>query len=1407
MAGPLRCKEKRIDMSCIQNGNKISQTSKDFSTSLSLIFYDSESLIAAQEKRGRERLLPHLIAELYVRYCFAHDSQISDYLKQVLDEPLSSRLFDESLNFPWGKPRFATDLDFGESRKIKTAIDERWELYSQADGAFPVCSEDDAFLLPFLLTPHAGEDPWAVDYVGNKIPEWDEAVACMKGDYQVKVMLPSDHPQLTGHSLQLPVFLSILVKDGKFPPFDPFRFIITGALDAGRLSPVLVMTKYKVLQKKYPDAVFACPRPQEDCRDEFGDNVEIMPIGLSLPEIRNFCSEAVHFHHLLKGESRDGQLPGKDFFGRDDELRKIHQLLNPDNGRNKKIPLLLGASGIGKTGLALQYGKISHPFEYPLECVLLDAGTSYTSLLDIFAVFIDSPYYQRRYGFRVHPEIQKPDEKFKALVYQFAQKKQRILFILDNLNPGIVLNADVEKYFSEYQHSVVDFIATATLCDFKTTPDDLIEIIRIDGLSEKDGIGLLNHKHAVTNLEEKQAANEIVHFLDGNAWALDVVGEDVKQMSGSYRAKLEELKKHPLQAVTPNSPMARIAHGEVIDPCVLFQPVLERLDKKELLLAQAAACCDPEYIFPKWLDEFYEQKVKTVDVTSLSETPINQLVKAHILLRGQVFLSMHRLTHAVIIKKYKYECVEHRRFLEQLLTARNQQYDVSEMVAYAKFMRYRLSDPRSKHQGTNINDSPRPKADVIDIISRNIPISYHPLEKEFSNRLEKETYLYSFAVVFAATESPAEKQIQYLNAISELFHCSFRRTVLSTLIHDATRIDWEDIKLLLATEKRQNAWLADAVFLLNQAPQTQHERLKEIIVQFMKIFNRNVGQISELIENYLVISTESAPSTLWEKIKTMPGNYSWKSILDFRKIGFNKLWDPLICKLYTTELICKNFEIDHRLYDNLAQYDMPHVTPVLDFITKCKIIRWMMTSDMNSLKDNFFEFWHHYSDICRKANNILYVFGEKEVDFPTFEIKFDDDYSAINQDRWYASLKKAYAQYKNFSSVVDQKSEILRRQLKLYQQGKLTISAVQLIAEEQLELERKKQQHEDEKRIFEFTRAGKKFQFETECSETVNIPFDYILTATYFCDSWFILSSGSLWYSKDCVQWKKIDQFPAARCNNLVVINDILFAWETPWVTQFYFSRNGFNWNTGRLSCKVERINTFFHFNDMWWISVNVYHDFSYVKEVFFLNSEEKCSSGRKTVFFTSNNLSGDWKQSLDFSLSDGQIISSNSLLATEDRIFAIRSWDYCYHDNKHIPDSAVFVFSNDNKQWVEASCSHELTRWDEPAAETCGLFLPTDRGFFCATDKGLFVSDKGNSWKKIEGWEPFSSPKTFATIDDLLFLVDDYNLYIYHDTCGLRVFTPQFQFDELFINDNNFIAMDRRNKKIFHGKFRIKSQ
>ena len=705
-----------------------------------------------------------------------------------------------------------------------------------------------------------------------------------------------------------------------------------------------------------------------------------------------------------------------------------------------------------------------------------------------------------------------------------------------------------------------------------------------------------------------------------------------------------------------------------------------------------------------------------------------------------------------------------------------------------------------------------PDRDILDIISQNIPISYHPLMAELTDSSERETYLYSFTLVFAAAKSLEERQGHYLKSISQLFHCPFSTAVIEEQINDPKHIDLKRIRSLLSTEKRQNAWLADAVFLLDSAPQPMHEKIKKTIVEFMKTFNRNEKSVSELVENYLFISDEKDPSALWKKIETMPGNYSWKTILDFRKIAFGELWEPLIDKLWEEldDFSDKNWETKCRLQDNLWNYELVdpefHLSVIGDFLAQCKLTRSIMTSDMNDLINNFNTFWGHYANLWRQANHVLYIFGEEQIDCPSFIIEFDNDYSSVNEKKWFESIKKAYGQYQEFNNIFSQKPEILRRQLKLYQQGKFTESAARLIAEEEKAKERKRQEEEKKKEIFEFSQAGKKYRLKVEYSEVENLPFEisHINSGTiaFFQDKWYLISKG-LWCSKDCMQWEKVEKFAGDNCDKLIVTNNTLLAWASYGDGKYFFSEDGFNWNTGTISCKGWRMNIF-HFADKWWISSNISHEYSYTEKGWLWDSERK-GNGEKTVFFESDSLSGEWKESKKFSLSDGQIISEGSLLAANDKLLAIRSWDYSYHNDKHLPYCAVFLYSAEDG-WYKASCSHELTRWGyEPDPHMEGVFLQTSDGIYCATDKGFFFSEDGQSWIKKNEDQSFYHPR-LSTIDYLLLIADGRSLYIYESGCGIREFKPGFEFDNIYFENNLFIAFDPQNKQTFYGRFQTEA-
>ena len=630
------------------NSNKIINIArKGFADSLALALYKTDDLLACLCSRGKEHSLPNVLAELYVRYCFAPSPDLRLKLSDLLPDGVGETLLSVANRFPYSEPPFATDLDYGNTRKIKEAIAARWNHFANADGAFPVCSENDAFLLPFYLHEHQENTPLVIDWNGNEIAEWNDAIEKLHIPYQVKVSI-SGNVKLEGHSLQLPVYLASLVKSNNFLPFDPYRFIATGAIENSLLKPVLFATKYDVLHHKYANALFVCPKPSEDCVIADTDT-EIIPVGFSLHDTRNFCAEFIVKHHLLKNEPAS-----KSFSGRQYELSKIHSLLNPYSNQNKKIPLLLGASGIGKTALANQYAKIMTGCEYYGYALLNGASNS---LPDLFNTFYSNPTNQERFGFIIPDALKTSQEKFESFLHQIKRCGKRVLFILDNLAPELQLNEDIKDFFPDYAESCIDIIATANVCQFCVNDDDIVCTLRIDGLSVTDGIGLLQNKRTIESAEEREAAKEIVDFLGGNAWALAVVGETLKQapekFDDDYREKLKELRQLPLETLTPDSGMVRISHGKEIDPVKLLQPVLDRLDPETLEIAQVAACCAPEYIYPKWLKDFYElqHNVKfDTDRQWRKKNIIASLKQSNILQEYGELFHMHRLTRLLLQK-------------------------------------------------------------------------------------------------------------------------------------------------------------------------------------------------------------------------------------------------------------------------------------------------------------------------------------------------------------------------------------------------------------------------------------------------------------------------------------------------------------------------------------------------------------------------------------------------------------------------------------------------------------------------------------------------------------------------------------------------------------------------------------
>ena len=357
------------------------------------------------------------------------------------------------------------------------------------------------------------------------------------------------------------------------------------------------------------------------------------------------------------------------------------------------------------------------------------------------------------------------------------------------------------------------------------------------------------------------------------------------------------------------------------------------------------------------------------------------------------------------------------------------------------------------------------------------------------------------------------------------------------------------------------------------------------------------------------------------------------------------------------------------------------------------------------------------------------------------------------------------------------------------------------MSRKKLEKALKEQQEEEAKKIFEFERNGQTHELTVDYSECIGTPFEirHIESMAFFRDEYFVYSYDSgLWRSKDCSDWKKAAQVADHKSYKLTVANNLLFAHH--YGNEFIFSEDGQIWNTVELKQEISKINNIFYFCGKWWISADIYHRYSYKEKGLLWDSCKTSDYGTRTVFFESEKLDGEWKQSDALFLSDGQIIKAESLFVTDEIICAICSYDYSYYNDKHLAENTKFIYADKYLRWYRADSSHEFIEWDgNPCAYIDGEFTKNSAGIWCATAKGLFFSENGKSWlRKTED----SCYDDFVAVDGLLVARGWRGLYISNAGEEFKEFNPGFEANSIIFNGNSFIAYN--SEKMFYGEFYV---
>lgn len=191
----------------------------------------------------------------------------------------------------------------------------------------------------------------------------------------------------------------------------------------------------------------------------------------------------------------------ENFLGRQNELDQLWQYLQPASSRSRKVAILHGLGGIGKTQLAIRFARDhKHDFTAIFWLNGKDRGALMHSLSSIF------PRLPEQYR---HSQAINDEEEQKArhvLQWLAIEGNSRWLIIFDNIDDhypsidGLVEDAyDVEKFFPAADHGSI--LITSRLQDLS----ELGKALLVHRLESKHAIQLLlqsNHPSSNNTSEE-----------------------------------------------------------------------------------------------------------------------------------------------------------------------------------------------------------------------------------------------------------------------------------------------------------------------------------------------------------------------------------------------------------------------------------------------------------------------------------------------------------------------------------------------------------------------------------------------------------------------------------------------------------------------------------------------------------------------------------------------------------------------------------------------------------------------------------------------------------------------------------------------------------------------------------------
>jgi hypothetical protein len=400
---------------------------------------------------------------------------------------------------------------------------------------------------------------------------------------------------------------------------------------------------------------------------EFGD-ANALRLGFLL-SLERYAGESVELYATVSAPTAPV------FVGREKELRRLHELLEPVPGKFPagRLPVITGAGGTGKSELVRQYAsqlRVQYPggvFQVDMErrrtwddafLGLLDGvpnnGISVRDYLEIESDKTD--------GEESNDSESITGAKVRDALLKKARSAGPMLLVLDNVEgclPLLGRDGGFAKAFPSgfSERVLVNVVATARVCDVMLRPGDWAVPFPLGDLSPDDAMELLLGDRTDVASEERAAAGRVAELLGYRALYLRrvpaLIGDlYAETICDSYAELAKALEENLLGTVAEETEGTHL-------PDVLWNMTRERLLKMSLgpecvKLAQVASYFSPDGA-PQYFLKYLWKTVVAPNQDERKFARAVEILKHHNIFQSTDPVRIHRLDRAAILQTAKAE--------------------------------------------------------------------------------------------------------------------------------------------------------------------------------------------------------------------------------------------------------------------------------------------------------------------------------------------------------------------------------------------------------------------------------------------------------------------------------------------------------------------------------------------------------------------------------------------------------------------------------------------------------------------------------------------------------------------------------------------------------------------------------